>query len=311
MPFSQHSHSGQFCLHATDTLEEIVLEAIKKGFQVYGLSEHCPRYRTKDLYPEESHSSPQELNKTFTDYVIEAQRLQNKYKSQIILLIGVESENIYSNSIFEILQLAKDHSIEYCVGSVHHVYEIPIDFDLKTFEIALEKACEKNNLPSSSSMEENLFNSYFDLQFHLFKSIKPMIIGHFDVIRKFKQDFQLTDSNWEKIERNIDFVISYGGLFEINSAAYKVGLRDAYPQRDILKLIIRKGGRFTISDDSHGKNSVGQHYDKLYSYLKEFNIDILYYLDHSGEDDKQLVVKEMKNVLNHPFWKQFQKINVM
>ncbi|CAJ0759625.1 12323_t:CDS:1, partial [Entrophospora sp. SA101] len=43
------------------------------GFRVYGLSEHCPRYRIQDLYPEGSYLLllPQELNKTFTDYIID------------------------------------------------------------------------------------------------------------------------------------------------------------------------------------------------------------------------------------------------
>ena len=53
MPHSHHSHSGQFCKHAKGTLEEVVLEAIRQGFQVFGLTEHVPRYRTTDLYPEE------------------------------------------------------------------------------------------------------------------------------------------------------------------------------------------------------------------------------------------------------------------
>ena len=53
MPYSHHSHSGQFCKHASGTLEEVVLEAIRKGFLVYGLTEHVPRYRQADLYPEE------------------------------------------------------------------------------------------------------------------------------------------------------------------------------------------------------------------------------------------------------------------
>lgn len=55
MPHSHHSHSGQFCLHAAQgtTLEQVVQEAIKKGFKTYGLTEHCPRYRQQDLYPEE------------------------------------------------------------------------------------------------------------------------------------------------------------------------------------------------------------------------------------------------------------------
>lgn len=53
MPYSHHSHSGQFCKHAKGTLEEVVLEAIRQGFQVFGLTEHVPRYRLTDLYPEE------------------------------------------------------------------------------------------------------------------------------------------------------------------------------------------------------------------------------------------------------------------
>lgn len=53
MPYSHHSHSGQFCKHAVGTLEEVVLEAIQQGFEVFGLTEHVPRYRVADLYPEE------------------------------------------------------------------------------------------------------------------------------------------------------------------------------------------------------------------------------------------------------------------
>jgi HisJ family histidinol phosphate phosphatase len=53
MPHSHHSHSGQFCKHATGLLEDVVLEALRQGFEVYGLTEHVPRYRTEDLYPEE------------------------------------------------------------------------------------------------------------------------------------------------------------------------------------------------------------------------------------------------------------------
>jgi histidinol-phosphatase (PHP family) len=50
---SHHSHSGQFCKHASGSLEDVVREAIQQGFQVYGLTEHVPRYRDVDLYPEE------------------------------------------------------------------------------------------------------------------------------------------------------------------------------------------------------------------------------------------------------------------
>ena len=53
MPFSHHSHSGEFCAHASDKLEDVVLEAIRRQMQVFALTEHMPRDHDADLYPEE------------------------------------------------------------------------------------------------------------------------------------------------------------------------------------------------------------------------------------------------------------------
>lgn len=50
---SHHSHSGQFCRHAKDNLESVVARAVELGFTAYGLTEHAPRYREEDLFPEE------------------------------------------------------------------------------------------------------------------------------------------------------------------------------------------------------------------------------------------------------------------
>lgn len=53
MPFSHHSHSGQFCEgHAKNSLEDIIQTAIAKKMRVFALSEHMPR-EEQDFYPEE------------------------------------------------------------------------------------------------------------------------------------------------------------------------------------------------------------------------------------------------------------------
>lgn len=53
MPFSHHSHSGEFCPgHANNTLEEMIQTAIAKKMQVFAVTEHMPR-EDRDLYPEE------------------------------------------------------------------------------------------------------------------------------------------------------------------------------------------------------------------------------------------------------------------
>lgn len=59
MPFSHHSHSGQFCPgHAKDSLEEVIQTAIEKKMQVFCLTEHMPRHEV-DFYPEEVPIPPQ------------------------------------------------------------------------------------------------------------------------------------------------------------------------------------------------------------------------------------------------------------
>ena len=53
MPFSHHSHSGQFCPeHAKDMLEDVVRTAVLKDMQVLALTEHMPRGE-QDMYPGE------------------------------------------------------------------------------------------------------------------------------------------------------------------------------------------------------------------------------------------------------------------
>lgn len=53
MPFSHHSHSGQFCPgHAKSLLEEVIQTAIARKMQLFCLSEHMLRLK-EDFYPDE------------------------------------------------------------------------------------------------------------------------------------------------------------------------------------------------------------------------------------------------------------------
>ncbi|TPX63497.1 histidinol-phosphatase [Spizellomyces sp. 'palustris'] len=223
---SLHSHSGQYCLHAKGKLEDVVLRAIELGFEVYGLSEHVPRSRPQDLYPEESHITPDDLQATFTAFVANARLLQEKYRSQIRLVIGAETEHIHADTLNELETLCRSVPLDYVVGSVHHVKGHPIDFDLSRYEHA-ERAVGGT---------EALFQAYFDAQYEMLLRVKPSVVGHFDLVRLFRPNHVLSDNVWTKIHRNIDAITGYGGLVEINSRAWKKGLRDAYPQRDILEV---------------------------------------------------------------------------
>jgi histidinol-phosphatase (PHP family) len=286
---SMHSHSGQFCLHAKGSLEEVIQEAIKKRFKTYGLTEHMPRFSRSQLYPEESQLSPSDLVQMFHEYVQEARKLAIKYKNEINILIGMETEFIDYSFKNEIENLRTIYGLDYVVGSLHHVRGIPIDFNEELFNKA------RDLFQDTPEPTLALFEAYFEEHFEMLKMIKPEVVGHFDLIRLFKPDKQmLTPKLYGIIDRSVDFVVSYGGLFEINTRGWKK-TETCYPMSDIVKRIAAKGGRFTVSDDSHGPSDVGMHYDKLKEFLLSHNIREIYYLTRNGasstglEQDKVLV----------------------
>ncbi|KAJ2866346.1 hypothetical protein GGH94_001623 [Coemansia aciculifera] len=294
MPFSFHTHSGQFCRHASGDLESVVKAAISKRMLVLGLSEHIPRSRARDLYPEESDMTTHDLHKVFGDYITEARRLRDKYSDQIEILIGAETEYITSTTLEEVKNLQSKYALDYLVGSLHHIDEMPLDFSQEKYERLVDHF---------SGDRAAMFSRYFDQQLELLQALQPTVIGHFDLVRIFhpqtlEDPLALTEVR-ERASRNIDYAISYGAIFEVNSRAWKKGLRDAYPQRDLLTEILNKGGRITISDDSHGAGDVCMYYGRLLGYLRELGVHDLYYLSRVGGRVQALV---MENATEHEFW---------
>ncbi|GAA6042116.1 hypothetical protein JCM8097_003115 [Rhodosporidiobolus ruineniae] len=278
MTVSHHSHSGEFCCHAKGTLAEVADEAIRQGFTTFGFSEHVPRYQASHLYPEESHLTIEDLASTFDAYLLEAHRLKKLHADKLAILVGLETEYIDRAGLDELERLIQrnGNAIEYLVGSVHHCDELPIDFDKERFDHCLA------NQPGSSEHDRlsRLFCTYFDNQLELLTRLEPEIVGHFDLCRLYYPniDFRSFPDVWARIERNVDFAISYGAIFEVNASAFRKGWSTAYPGTEVFDTILVKGGRFTLSDDSHGPQAVGLHYDKAYEYLRERNVQELWRL---------------------------------
>jgi histidinol-phosphatase (PHP family) len=208
MPYSHHSHSGQFCGHANDTLEEIIQAAIAKGFHTFSLTEHIPR-PFEDFYPGEANSHTVEsLSKLFDDFIVEAHRLRDTFSSKIQILIGFESEYIRPSTLQLIRGILDKYTFDFFMGSIHHTHTIPIDYDRVMYEQARDKA---------GGTDERLFEDYFDSQLEMLQELRPPVVGHFDLIRL------------EKIQRNLEYVASYGGLLELNSSGLRKGLAEPYP----------------------------------------------------------------------------------
>lgn len=274
-------HSGAYCDHASGRLENIVLQAIEKGFSHYGLSEHMPRTREKDLYPEErqKNRTPEQLQNMARDFITEARRLQKHYRERIHLLVGLETELIDLSLIKDVLFFQEQLNPDYVVGSVHHVNEIPIDISQDYFEQA----------ESLLGGTEAVFSAYYDLQYQLMRDIHPEVIGHFDLIRLFRPNFELTENLWNKIERNLDYAIAYGALFELNARAFKKQLHEPYPRLTIINKILEKGGKLTLGDDSHSPEEVGLGFNRLFLFCREHNINKFYGLEKTVQGNLEIM----------------------
>ncbi|CCU81492.1 hypothetical protein BGHDH14_bgh00138 [Blumeria hordei DH14] len=288
MAFSLHSHSGQFCPgHAKDELEECIQAAIAKGFQVFGLTEHMPRNSPKDLYPEEviANESIAKLTLRHDAFLKEAMRLREKYHGTIVLLIGFEGEWIRPSYGPLILDLARAPEIDYFIGSVHHVHEIPIDYD----EILYSRA-----RTVSGGSDERLFEDYFDAQLDMLRTVRPPIVGHFDLIRLWSErrntDLREFKGVWQRVVRNLTFIVELGALLEINSSGLRKGLHEPYPMRCVCEEFLGMGGRLTMGDDSHGTVQVGTHYPAAISYIESLMVKEVWCLNKKvGEKEGHLM----------------------
>ncbi|KAI0340246.1 histidinol phosphate phosphatase H [Trametopsis cervina] len=310
MPHSHHSHSGQFCKHAKGTLEEVVQEAIKQGFESYGLTEHVPRYRVVDLYPEEEGLQLHELEHSFNTFLTEAHRLKTKYVDQINLLVGLETEYISTLDLdrMEMILSQNEGRIEYVVGSVHHVNELPIDFDEATYEQALASFATSDVSSEHEQMDAYL-SSYFDAQYRMMNRIKPEVIGHIDLCRLYRPSLRFADypAAYERLRRNVQFAVEYGAVFELNAAAFRKGWSEAYPGEDVIKIIRDYGGRFVLSDDSHGPHAVGLNYTRLAEYVRRVGIEELWLIEQANSLNPSGRLSRCKKLegswWEHRFWR--------
>lgn len=326
--FSHHSHSGDYIAHGVDHLEMIIEEVKRQKFHTYCLTEHMPRISEDLLYPEEiteevyGAAALKKLEDQFMRYLDHARKIKEREK-EVKILVGVEVEGCNEKHISYAIELVRNNAdvLKFMVGSVHHVHDICIDFDQEEWILALEKS--GNNL-------KQLLLDYFKTQKNLLERTKPIVVGHFDLIRLFfPNDLKIDPSSgsvsesgeklgeidsvfllWPEVKTaiidNLRLIESYGGLLEINTSGLRKKLKDPYPDRDIIELAKTYAPtiKFVFSDDAHGVAQVGVCYDQLLKYVEEVvKLESIAYL--AEDDEGNLIVKDMKlsEIKEHEFWR--------
>ena len=222
-----------------NTPEEMVLSAIEKGLKTIGISDHSVTAFDSSYCLKAEQIS---------NYIKEIERLKEKYRDKIEVLCGIE-QDLYSPKL--------DYKFDYIIGSVHYIKVqddyVPVDLSAQILKDAAEKYFDGDVFL--------LIEEYYRAVGTVAEETGADIIGHFDLVTKFQEKEPLFD---EKDERYInawkfavDKLIKADIPFEINYGAISRGYRTTpYPSKDIQEYIIKKGGRFVYSSDSHNADTI-------------------------------------------------------
>ena len=270
--YKQNLHIHTSYADGKDTPEEIVLEAIERGFGSIGFSEHS--YMPFSSYPY------QMTVEQTADYKEEIAALKEKYKGTIDVFCGME---------FEFFSEQSTDGFDYLIGSVHY-----LDFDGKIlgFDRGLEETLSyvKDNFGGDGLA---FAKKYFETVETLPERRSFDIIGHFDLLTKNNEKGKFIDTASKSyLDMGFEAIHALKGkipFFEVNTGAISRGYRSSpYPQLDFLKEFHRLGFGTMITSDCHDKGFIDCHYEEARALLLEAGFKSKYILTENGFAEVEL-----------------------
>lgn len=266
MGYKQCLHTHSILCDGKDTLEEMVLAAIEKGFDSIGFSGHS----FMDIYAEFSMSE-----EDVKVYKAEIARLQQVYGDRIKIFCGLEKDNYTTLST---------EGYDYLIGSVH-VMEHPegllfIDWTAERTRENIEKVFGGDGI----AYAKHYFKALADLPNHGGFDI----LGHFDLLTKFNEKepdlFDTTDPAYRAAATEAaEALVGKVKYFEVNTGAISRGYRTTpYPDTYIIKEMKRLGFGAIISSDCHDRNFLDCGYEDAKRLLREAGFTEHYVLKEEG-----------------------------
>lgn len=247
-----HCHTT-YC-DGKNTPEEMVLKAISLGFKHLGFSGHMDDHVCVNL----------------EEYKKEINRLKEKYKDKIEILIGIEQDNIFN--------IDNKEGLDYVIGSTHFISNERIDGKIYSVDESvdgLKKLCET----FFDNDYYKLANEYYKTESKVIERTNPTFIGHFDVITRYNDLSKKKGGQFinEEDPRYLDSAISCMKEllkaeipFEINCGAVNRNRKkDFYPNTKLLKTLHELGGEIVIGSDAHDIDYINGAFDKAILKAKE------------------------------------------
>ena len=244
MLFDYHMHTP-LCGHAAGHPREYAAEAIRKGLQEIGFSEHNPMPSKFDEWRMDLIDFPEYIR------LVEEARAEFP---QLPIRLGLECDFIPGKEGW-IRELATKADFDYFIGSVHYITP---DWDVDN---PLKLARWKDQ------PVEEVWTKYFKAMTQAAQSGLFDFMAHPDLVKKFghrpKGDLR------PYYKDTLDAIEAAGIAMEVSTAGLRKEVMEIYPSKVFLEEAFTRNIPILISSDAHAPQEVGYEFGRAVSLVKE------------------------------------------
>ncbi|MBO5789880.1 MAG: histidinol-phosphatase HisJ family protein [Clostridia bacterium] len=163
---------------------------------------------------------------------------------------------------------------DYVIASTHHLRQ-----NGKVYAIDESKDAFLNMLNEGFAGDSvALCKAYFEAVTENVKRLKPQVVGHFDLIKKYTEADPACTLDEEAFlsfgKAALKEIVKICPTLEVNVGAISRGLRTTpYPQKEFLFYWRELGGSVIITSDAHKKEHLGFAFAQTLSFLCELGFD--------------------------------------
>lgn len=234
-----HTHS--ILSDGKNSYEEMVEAAIAKGLDEIGFSDHV------SIKPVDWAIQLEDIP-VMTSQILD---LRSKYKGKIEIRYGIEMD-YFPGHEEEMKQLIKDIPVDYVIGSIHFIGDWNFDTDKSLY---------------GKWSNDKLYAKYFKLVQQAAQSGLFDIIGHIDIIKKFRV---YPETNQEMLfEETIKIIKANNLVVELNTGGIDRPCAEYTPGPKLLEMCYRNHVPVTLSSDAHQADQIARHYESAVDLLSQ------------------------------------------
>ncbi|MDP4205610.1 MAG: histidinol-phosphatase HisJ family protein [Bacteroidota bacterium] len=221
--------------------EDHIKEAFLKGLTTIGFTDHICLKPVSWAIREE-------------DIPVMVHRMQELISQNTVpldILFGAELD-YFPEKETELAKIIASLPLDYVIGSVHFIDDWNFDTDKSLY---------------GKWSNDELYYRYFELVIQAAKSGLFDIIGHADLIKKFRiwpeSDM---DSLYEKV---VKVLAENHVVVELNTSGYDRPCGEFFPNARFLEYCFHYGVNLTMGSDAHQSSQVGRYFDQAKDLLRQ------------------------------------------